>query len=255
MLKSLLLDIMSEARMDRVPILQKFFQTHKWWYAEGDKFFWLYVPEQRKIAKKYYKNLKLDDVKKLLDSEFHEHRFVGLIILNLHFQNSKTDISQKEIFDFYIENLDRVNNWDLVDVTAPIIVGEFLWDSYLEESKDPFSDSGFFTIRDSEWQRILDRLAGLEHLWSRRVAIVSTLKFIRNGYIDKTLDLCERLINDEHHLIHKACGWMLREAWKVQTGPVEWFLNKFAMKMPRTMLRYSIEQMSDEKRKFYLVLK
>jgi len=239
MLKNLLLDITSQTLPDRIPILQNFFQTQKWGYAEGDKFLWLYVPEQRKIAKKYYKFLNLDDVQFLLDSEFHEHRFVGLIILMLHYRNANTEISCEDVFDFYIENLENINNWDLVDVSAPNIVGDFLWN---------------YKIWDVNLNKlsILDKLVVSKNLWRKRVAIVSTLKFIRNGNIEKTLELCEKLLYDDHHLIHKACGWMLREAWKKQPGSVEVFLDNFANKMARTMLRYSIEQMGGEKRKIYL---
>jgi len=135
---------------------------------------------------------------------------VGLIVLMLHYKNKKTEISCREIFDFYTKNLERASNWDLVDVSAPNIVGDFLWDNEVVS-----------IILDRI--NVLDELVKSENLRKRRVAIVTTLKFIINGAIEKTLELCEKLINDEHHLIHKACGWMLSEAWKRQIESVEIF--------------------------------
>jgi len=237
MLKSTLLDLASEAKFDRIPILQKFFQTHKWWYAEWDKFLGLYVPDMRRIAKKYYKFSNLADIQSLMNSEIHEHRFVWLIMLNLHYKDKKSSISQKEIFDFYLQNTKSINNRDLVDVSAPNIVWDFLRNLNTNGKKN---------------YEILYKLAKSQNLREKRIAVVSTLRFIKNNDIVPTIELCKILINDQHHLIHKACGRMLREARKTKSSEVELFLDEFTTKIPRTMLRYAIEAMGELKRKNYL---
>ncbi len=232
MLESILFELNSLIQHDRIPILQNFFQTHTWGYGEGDKFLGLYVPQMRKIAKKYHKNSTLDDIKKLLTSEYHEHRFTWLVMLNHHFESKKPTINPEEIFRFYLQHIPRINNWDLVDVSAPNIIW---W--YLVNKED---------------RKILDKLITDKLLRKRRAWMVSTLRFIRNEQVEDTLRLSEKLLKDEHHLIHKATGRMLREARKKSPLVVEDFLDGHKNFMPRTMLRYTIEMMSEEKRKKYL---
>lgn len=210
-----------------------FFKTGKGQYGEGDVFLGITVPKQREVAKKFV-DLSLKNIAELLKSKIHEHRFVALEILVMqyeHAQKLKDDKTQKKIFDFYIKSLKKVNNWDLVDTSAPYIAGEYLKD----KSKD-----------------ILYKLARSRNLWERRVAIVATFAFIRQGELEDTFKICEFLMMDRHDLIHKACGWMLREAGKKDPKALESFLDRHAPRMPRTMLRYAIERMSASQRKRYL---
>ncbi|MBM7560385.1 DNA alkylation repair protein [Marinitoga litoralis] len=199
----------------------KFFQTHPGGYGEGDEFLGLTVPIQRKIAKKY-KDLTLEDVEKLLQSKYHEHRLTALYILILNFKKKK-----EEVIDFYLRNLDRVNNWDLVDSSAPYLLGPYL------EDKD---------------RSILYELAKSDNLWKQRIAIISTLYFIKNNDFEDALKISEMLLNHKHDLIHKAVGWMLREIGKRNKKIEEEFLKKYYKNMPRTMLRYAIEKFPEEER-------
>lgn len=199
----------------------KFFQTHPGGYGEGDEFLGLTVPIQRKIAKKY-KDLTLEDVEKLLQSKYHEHRLTALYILILNFKKKK-----EEVIDVYLRNLDRVNNWDLVDSSAPYLLGPYL------EDKD---------------RSILYELAKSDNLWKQRIAIISTLYFIKNNDFEDALKISEMLLNHKHDLIHKAVGWMLREIGKRNKKIEEEFLKKYYKNMPRTMLRYAIEKFPEEER-------
>ncbi len=214
----------------------RFFKTGKGQYGEGDIFLGITVPKQREVAKKFV-DLSLKNIAELLKSKIHEHRFVALEILVMqyeHTQKLKYDKTQKKIFDFYLKNLKKVNNWDLVDTSAPYIAGEYLKD----KSKD-----------------VLYKLARSRNLWERRVAIVATSAFIRRGSLLDTFKICEILMGDKNDLIHKACGWMLREAGKNDVVELEDFLNKHAYHMPRTMLRYAIERMDESQRQKYLKIK
>ncbi len=227
MLNKLIEELKSLENKEQKQILQGFFKTGKGQYGEGDIFLGIKVPIQRKTAKKYL-DLPLEDIQKLLDSEIHEQRLIGLFILIDRY--NKTE-DKKEIFDFYLKNSRRVNNWDLVDLSAPNIVGTFL----LDKERD-----------------ILLEYAQSENLWEKRIAIVSTFIFIRNNQFEDTLKIAEVLLNDNHDLIHKAVGWMLREAGKRDLDVLENFLKKYYKDMPRTMLRYAIEKFPEEKRKAYL---
>ncbi|RKZ59662.1 MAG: DNA alkylation repair protein [Candidatus Parabeggiatoa sp. nov. 2] len=208
-------------------ILQRFFKTGKGEYGEGDKFLGIKVPVQRKVAKKY-QALSLTDIQTLLNSDIHEYRLTALILLINHYAD---DTKKQEIFDFYLRNTKHINNWDLVDITAPKIVGDYLRDK----------------PRD-----ILYQLARSTNLWEKRIAIIATMTFIKQDDFSDTLKLAEILLNDEHDLIHKAVGWTLREVGKREQSVEEHFLNKHYKQMPRTMLRYAIERFDDKRRKFYL---
>jgi len=212
---------------------QRFFKTGTGQYGEGDVFLGLTVPEVRVISRKY-KNLSLPEIEELTKSPFHEFRLCGLIILNLQFQGTKDFKIQKKIFDFYLRQAkaQRINNWDLVDVSAPII------GNYLTEEADPYP--------------LLMKLAKSKSLWERRISIIFTFAFIRAGELDPTIEISKVLIKDEHDLIHKAVGWMLREAGKRDGRLLREFLNENASQMPRTMLRYSIEKFSESERKKWL---
>lgn len=209
--------------------IKGFFKAYEGGYAEGDRFLGITVPVQRKVAKRYL-GLGLPEVKKLLASPIHEHRFVGLEILVFRFERGEA-VERSKIARFYMHNLERVNNWDLVDASAPYILGEWLKD----RSRKP-----------------LYRLARSKSLWKKRVAIVSTLAFIRAGQTKDTFAICEMLLNDRHDLIHKACGWMLRETGKVSEAGLRRFLDDHSGAMPRTMLRYAIERFPERTRRAYL---
>lgn len=222
------------AKPTRAFELQRFFKTAKGQYGEGDIFLGLTVPEVRTIARKY-KKLPLNEIEKLTSSDFHEFRLCGLVILTLQFKASKERSEQKNIFNFYMKQVKAgyVNNWDLVDVTAPII------GAYLVGENDPYP--------------LLEKLARSKSLWERRVAIIFTFAFIRAGELDPTIEISRRLLKDDHDLIHKAVGWMLREAGKRDIQILRAFLNENAQQMPRTMLRYAIEKMSEAERKKWLI--
>lgn len=208
---------------------QQFFKTNPGEYGEGDKFLGIRVPNVRKIARRF-KQLSLKDTEQLLHSEYHEVRLCALIILVNKYK--KADPKEKKaIFDFYLSNTKYVNNWDLVDSSAQHIVGRFLME------KD---------------RAILYKLAKSDDLWERRIAIMSTFHFIKNGEFKNTLEIAEILLHDEHDLIHKATGWMLREVGKQDEELLKTYLDRHGTQMPRTMLRYAIEKLSESKRKSYL---
>lgn len=196
-----------------------FFKTGKGQYGEGDKFIGLTVPAQRKIAGRY-RTLALADIGKLLESKIHEHRFTALEILVMQYEAGDTGARQA-IFDFYLKQTPRINNWDLVDTSAPYIMGEHLL---------------------SRPRKILYRLAKSGDLWERRIAIIATLMFIRAGELKDTFAIARLLLGDEHDLIHKAVGWALREAGKSSKPALLEFLRTNYSGMPRTSLRYAIER-------------
>lgn len=209
--------------------MQWFFKTGKADYGEGDIFIGLKVPVQRKLAREF-KDLSLAEIKELLSSSIHEERLISLFILIDKYQ--KVDEKGKNvIFNFYLKHRKGINNWDLVDISAPKIVGRYL----LEKNKS-----------------ILFKFAVSKNLWERRIAILSTQEFIKNNNYKPTLQIAEMLIKDNHDLIHKAVGWMLREIGKKDITVEENFLMVHYKKMPRNMLRYAIEKFPETKRKKYL---
>jgi 3-methyladenine DNA glycosylase AlkD len=203
-----------------------FFKTGKGEYGEGDKFIGITVPVQRAIAKKF-RHLELDDVEKLLDSRVHEHRSTGLMILVAQYEDGDDAIKQR-IFDFYLQHTRRINNWDLVDGSAPYVVGKHLV---------------------SRSRNVLYRLAKSRDLWERRIAIVATAAFIRIGDLNDTFGIATCLLADKHDLIHKATGWMLREAGKQSQAELIRFLKRNYSRLPRTALRYAIERLPEAQRK------
>ena len=214
---------------NRAKNLSWFFKTGKGQYGEGDIFLGIPVPEQRKVAKKYF-DLSLGDVQELLKSKIHEHRFTALVILISKYRKAK-ESGKKEIYDLYLKNTENINNWDLVDLSAPRIVGDYLL---------------------NKERSILYKLAKSKSLWEKRISILSTFTFIDNNDFEDALNISELLLHDEHDLIHKAVGWALREVGKKEQNVEEQFLAKHYFQMPRTMLRYAIEKFDEEKRKKYL---
>lgn len=209
--------------------LPKFFKTGKGQYGEGDKFLGVVVPNVRLVAKKHREE-SFETVKELMRSEYHECRLCGLLILVERFKkNDEKD--RKEIYEFYLSQTERINNWDLVDLSASYIVGEYLKD----KSREP-----------------LYRLAESELLWEQRIAVVSTYAFIKNSDFTDIYALAEKLLIHEHDLMRKAIGWMLREAGKRNKDLLVTFLEKYCLVMPRTMLRYAIEKFPEEERKYYM---
>jgi len=206
-----------------------FFKTGKGQYGEGDVFLGIPVPEQRKVAKKYFL-LSLDDVQELLNSKIHEYRFTALVILISKYRKAEESLKE-EIFNFILKNTQNINNWDLVDLSAPRIIGDYLL---------------------NKERSILYKLAKSKSVWERRISILSTFTFIDNNDFKDALNISELLLNDEHDLIHKAVGWALREIGKRDQNVEEQFLAKYYTHMPRTMLRYAIEKFAEKKRKKYL---
>jgi 3-methyladenine DNA glycosylase AlkD len=227
-------EIQALSNRGRAHDLQKFFQTAPGQYGEGDIFLGLTVPQVRTVAKEY-KAISLDEIDVLVRSKFHEVRLCGLVILTLQYKAAKERKTKKKLFDLYMKAMTDgyINNWDLVDVTAPII-GE-----YLIDSDDPYV--------------LLYKLAKSKSLWQRRVSMVFTFAFIRSGDIEPTFEIAEKLLHDKHDLIHKAVGWALREAGKLNGIALRNFLSAHSHEMPRTMLRYSIEKFPERERKKWLL--
>ena len=222
-------ELKSMADPNKAAIMQQFFKTGPGQYGEGDIFIGVMVPQSRRVAKKFCQ-LPLGEVRTLLYSHIHEERLVALLILAWGYSVSSSREKEEEIVKFYLDNIKQVNNWDLVDLSAPNILGTHLVD------------------RD---RKLLYRLAGSENVWERRIAIVATHRFIRNGDFSDTLKIAEMLLQDRHDLIHKATGWMLREVGKRDAAAQEAFLEKHWRVMPRMMLRYAIERLPESKRRRY----
>ena len=214
---------------EKAKILSGFFKTGKGQYGYGDVFLGVKVPETRSVAKKF-NSLSLKDLKKLLSSKIHEERLCALLILIDKYKQSDSK-NKKIIVDFYLKNTKKVNNWDLVDLSADKILGNYLI------GKD---------------KSVLYRLLKSQNLWERRISIISTFAFIKNNKFDDTIKISEILLNDKHDLIHKAVGWMLREIGKRNVNSEKEFLDKHYKVMPRTMLRYAIEKFPEEERKRYM---
>lgn len=221
--------VRKKAKKKRATANEWFFKTGKGEYGEGDMFLGLTMPEQRAIAKEF-QDISSKEVKVLLASKWHEERMIGLLILVYRYEHS-ADEEKEKIFNFYIKYRQAVNNWDLVDVTTPSIIGDYLYD------KD---------------KTLLYRYAKSKNLWERRIAIVATYLFIKRGLLEDTLNISKLLLNDTEDLIHKAVGWMLREVGKQDVQRLEQFLKNNIREVPRTTLRYAIERFPERKRKAYL---
>ena len=236
MYRDIIKDLESLNNPEKAKILSRFFKTWKWEYWEWDKFLWIPVPPQREIAKKYFEKCSLDDIENLLKSEYHEVRLTALLILCYKYEyvtKKKLSDEQKKIVDFYLSHLEFSNNWDLVD----LVCYKILWNYLLDNDR-----------------KILYELAEDKNMWKQRVAIISTMAFVKNWEFDDTLKISEILLNHKHDLIHKAVWWLLREVWKKDEKVLKDFLDKHAIKMPRTMLRYAIEKLNESDRKYYLNL-
>ena len=233
-MKSILLlekELRKHATAERARVSVRYFKTGKGEYGEGDQFLGVAVPIQRALAAKYVSQVTEADISDLLSSPFHEIRLTALFMLNTRFLKSADQAEAKKWVDFYLSHIHCINNWDLVDSSAPIVLGSWL---------------------QNRNRRILYQFARSKNIWKNRIAILSTLAFIRKNELADLLKLAEIFIHHPHDLLHKATGWMLREGWKRDPQVIEAFLTKFASQMPRTMLRYSIEKMSPTKKKRFM---
>lgn len=226
-------ELRSLANLNQATKLAWFFKTAKGEYGEGDKFLGIKVPVLRTIAREYAA-LPLSEIEKLAKSKFHEERFTAIVILTNQYKKAKSTIEKKKIFDLYVKLIDSgaVNNWDLVDVSAPYI------GQYLLEMRNPSDFLRKFGLKDE--------------LWRERASIMFTFAFIRAGETHVAFDVVEGFLSHKHDLIHKAAGWMLREAGKRDSSGLKSFLATHASQMPRTMLRYSIEKLSEQERRRWL---
>lgn len=230
MVSKILKDIYSHHDAKKAKLLSGFFKTGRGQYGEGDVFWGLTVPTSRTIAKKY-KYINFKEVNSLLKHKVHEVRLVAILIL-VHKYNLGKLSEKKKIVDFYLKNTKYVNNWDLVDLSASRILGDYL-----------------FNKND---KNILLKLANSKNLWEQRISMISTLAFIKNGELEWTFKIAKMFLNHKHDLMHKATGWMLREAGKKDEKALRNFLDKNISNMPRTMLRYAIERFSENIRLEYL---
>jgi 3-methyladenine DNA glycosylase AlkD len=234
--KQVIADLKALASVGKAAELQRFFKTGPGDYAEGDIFIGVVVPQTRKVAS-CYKDLPITEIAKLTNSDIHEIRLCGLIILTNQFARSKEVSERKKLFNFYLKELKagNIDNWDLVDVTAPTL-GE-----YLLQLEDPMV--------------VLNKLAKSKSLWERRVSVVFTFAFLRAGDLEPTYEMAGRHLGDKHDLMHKAVGWLLREMGKRDPGLLRSFLQEYCTEMPRTALRYSIEKFSESERRKWLLTK
>lgn len=209
--------------------LIRFFKTGKGQYGEGDKFLGIRAPKTREIAKKYYKTTPLTEIQSMLDSPYHEIRLCALLMMVFIYE--KTD-RKEEIVNLYLKNTKNINNWDLVDNTAHKIIG-----AHYIKTKNP---------------EIIKKLAESNHLWSERIAVVAQWSIVKTKEYALLVELCEKFLTHRHDLMHKAVGWMLREAGKQDEAVLLGFLDKHCKTMPRTALRYAIERLSPGQRQYYM---
>ncbi|RFS16267.1 DNA alkylation repair protein [Emticicia sp. C21] len=237
-MNELISELQAIATPERAKASAWFFKTGKGQYGEGDVFIGITTPDLRAICKKYG-SLSLENLQVLLNDPIHEYRMAALMILVNQMKKAKGD-AQKSIYDFYLKNTKQINNWDLVDASARDIVGYYLFD------KD---------------RQILYDMAHTNHLWTQRIAIIASWYFINKNQYEDTFRIAEILLSHKHDLIHKAVGWMLREIWKreeaggIEAKQVEQFLKKNISRIPRTALRYSLEKMTEERRKYFMTLR
>ncbi|GBF49861.1 hypothetical protein LPTSP4_13810 [Leptospira ryugenii] len=232
--KEVLKSLKKKANPEKAKFYPKFFKTEKGEYGYGDKFLGVVVPEQRNIAKQYYKQIQKEDIQFLLDEPFHEARLTALFLLVLCYQKRAKTVEEREAWvRVYIEKMDRVNNWDLVDSSADKILGHY----YFQADRS-----------------YIHSLVNSKDLWETRIAVMTSFYWIRMGDFSDTLHMCKILLKHPHDLIHKATGWMLREIGNRHKASLNQFLSEHHKEMPRTMLRYAIDRLPDTERKHWLNL-
>ena len=222
-------ELKSFATEDRRKTNEWFFKTGKGQYSEHDQFIGVRVPQTRQVAKRFFKDISFTELGKLINHPTHEIRHCGLIILVNKYQSG----DEKNVFEYYLKNISSANNWDLVDTTIPHVIGDYIY-----HHQDQLS--------------LLFDLSQSTDLWKKRIAIVATFAFIKQGKFNPTLIISKTLLDDSHDLIHKAIGWMLREVYKKDEAVVKLFLRENYSQLPRTTLRYAIERMNENERLSYL---
>ena len=223
--KTITSELQALSNTEKREIFPKFFKAGKGEYGEGDRFLGVTVPNVRAIAK-LHKDISIEEIRDLIQSEWHEVRLCALIIM-VEKSKKKDEALRQQLFELYLSQTDRINNWDLVDLSCRFIIGEYL----LDKSRD-----------------ILYQLAQSPLLWDNRIAIVSTYAFIRKGQLEDTYVLSDLMMQHPHDLMHKAIGWMLREAGKRNPERLYDYVMSHRADMPRTMLRYAIEKFSPKER-------
>lgn len=231
-LKSTLQDLADEGK---AKIMTRFFKTGKGEYGEGDIFLGISVPNQRLIAKEFYQQVSLNDIKNLLNSNIHEYRLTALLMLVSKYEKSKDEKVRKDIIDFYLAQTSQINNWDLVDTSCYKILGHYCFHQKREE--------------------LLFELADSEDLWEKRIAIVSTIYFIKQKSFSIVPEIVLKNLHHSHDLMHKANGWMLREMGKMDEEKLIEFLDEYTLQMPRTTLRYALEKIDPILKDYYMKLK
>ena len=222
-------ELRSKIRPEKAAFYPRFFKTGPGQYGEGDRFLGVTVPDIRTVGKVERDRIEISVIKELLQDEFHECRFLGLVLLIRKMEKADETMSEK-LRNLYLSNLQYVNNWDLVDLSCGPILGPVC-------------------LQD---QGLLFELSRSGNLWKERISVVTNLYLIRNDIMDPALKLCKSFLNHPHDLIHKACGWVLRELGKKDITRLRSFLNIYASEMPRTMLRYSIEKLGASERAIYM---
>lgn len=217
---------------EKAAFFPKFFKTGKGEYGEGDLFLGVKVPDQRAVAKEYYAKISLNELGELLSSPYHEHRLTALIMLIHKFEKTKDSATKEKIINFYLKNLNFVNNWDLVDTSCYKILGRYAFENQKEN-----------LLRD---------LAFSEKMWFKRVAIVGTMYYIKKGSFELTKEFATQNLHHPHDLMHKANGWLLREMGNKNEAELISYLNEYYKEMPRTCLRYAIEKLDEDLRQDYL---
>lgn len=228
-------DLQALGNAEKAKVLMRFFKTNKGEYGEGDTFLGITVPEQRLVAKQYFSTASLKDIKQLLSFDIHEYRLTSLLMLVLKYEKTKDSEEKKDIVSFYLSQTSRINNWDLVDTSCYKILGHYCFHENQEQ--------------------ILFHLASSEDLWEKRIAVVSTMYFIREKSLKIVPELVLKNMNHPHDLMHKANGWMLREMGEKDERFLIEFLDEYATQLPRTSLRYALEKLTPTVKDYYMKLK
>ncbi|WBV59386.1 DNA alkylation repair protein [Chryseobacterium camelliae] len=217
---------------EKAEFFPRFFKTGKGEYGEGDLFLGVKVPDQRSVAKEYYAKISLEELSILLSSKYHEHRLTALFMLISKFEKTKDKKVKDEIIEFYLNHLQYVNNWDLVDSSCYKILGRYAFENQKED--------------------LLRKLSSSEEMWHKRIAVVGTMHYVKKGFYDLTKEFVTLNLKHSHDLMHKANGWLLREMGQKNEEELLNYLNHYYKEMPRTCLRYAIEKLDEEVRQDYL---
>lgn len=229
MLKNIEGCVRSFSDEEKAKTVRKFLQTQKGGYGEGDIILGVTVPKCREIAKKYFRKVNLDDLGKLIKSKYHEERLLVLLILIEKYKGTKNKSKKKQIFEFYLDNTNYINNWDLVDLSSHRILGEYIFEE----------------VQDYE---ILLKLAKSKNIWEKRIAIVSTIYFVRKGHLETTFTIAEILLTAKEDIIQKAVGWLLKEAGKQNETALENFLKNHSSTIPKKVFRFTTEKFDMNKK-------